>query len=60
MKAFLWTGHISRQYRDYLTEAYLIASGESRLLPERAHIEALIRHIDKIQSAIDNLTEVSK
>jgi hypothetical protein len=30
--------------RDYLNEAYLIAWGESLLLPEREHLQALIEH----------------
>lgn len=30
--------------RNYLEEAYSIAWGESKLLPERAHIQAIIDH----------------
>lgn len=42
-------------YRDYLTEAYEIDSGESRLLPEREHLKALIVEIDRITVLIEQL-----
>lgn len=35
---------VQDEHRDYLTEAYAIAWGESLLLPERAHLTALIEH----------------
>lgn len=35
--------------RDYLTEAFRIAAGATLLLPQRAHVDALIAHIRQLE-----------
>jgi hypothetical protein len=38
--------------RDYLAEAIRIARGETMLVPEREHLEALQKQIQDLQNAI--------
>ena len=39
--------------RDYLREAQFIAARETRLIPERRHLEALVHAIDDLSRRLD-------
>ncbi len=38
--------------RNYLSEAYEIARGESRLQPEKAHLKALVNELRRTQGRV--------
>ena len=45
--------------RDYLKEAYEIAEGKSNLLPEVAHIKAVVEYIKQV-NAVNVLAEKTR
>jgi hypothetical protein len=43
--------------RDYLTEAYNITAGTTMMIPERAHLCAVIGYVKTLQGQVEVLEE---